>query len=428
MIRNIAVIDRDSLQMKADEKLEKGFIPKRSSMVNIVHPFMGDKPDSDALFKEMEGAQSVTPRIVKMSEKIITYGGAFFVPRLCYTATKEKSKKVEMSAYDMLQAGYFTNPKMSGNTLPADWQTLWDALRIDISIRKEAQPVVRGNFYNILDNPGASKTVNVTELYGPAFEFKLNNGEGQSVNQGETRGGQTETLEHFIYATGWTRTLLSELFDESYDPQKVIEAVTMAYNAKQDDISISPILNFSYAGVSGSQTPADVTASAQRQELLFNTLENAVDHLGRRIDPVTKDKIAATNLSCLCESEDARHIQRVVNGITDTNIGGQDMPKILPSINQITSIVAYDDETIPGRVKDIVYSGVTRGKCYLVKKNRYMNISRKRGLTLESDVNPDVTTLARQKQSWYYCEGQQTTGIQYFIQEVTLPTYTPAPS
>jgi hypothetical protein len=421
-MRNVEIINKSSLKMKADEKLEKGFIPKQSELVGMVKP-----SDSNDLYSDMEKAENHASNRLKMSEKIIQYGGAFFIPKLCATATKEKGKKVYMSAFDMLQAGYFTNPKMTGNTLPTDWQTLWDALRIDISIRKAAQPTVRGNFYNVLNNPGASKIIDVTELYPYAFEFVLNNGEGQSVNQGETRGGQTETVEHFIYATGFTRTLLSELYDESYDPQKVIDGVMIAMNGKQDDLSISPILNFTYSGVTGSQTPADTTG-ANRQEKLFNTLENAIDHLARRSDPITDRKINASDLAVLCEPEDARHIQRIVNGLTTPDIGGQDEPKILPPISQISTIVAYDGEVIRGRVKDITYTGVTRGKCYLVKKNRYMNISIKRGLQLEVDNQPDVTTLARQKRSWYFAEGQQTTGIQYFVQEVTLPAYTPAPS
>jgi len=424
---NVGIITKEKLKMKAVEKVENGFLPNRSQMIDIVSPVLIGKDSEEARFEAMEGAKSICSQYVRMSDKIKMYGGAFHVPKLCHTLTKEKGKKIYMSTSEMINSGLFNDPKMSGNTLPTDWQTLWDALRIDISIRKNAQDVIRQNFYNVINNPNASKVINVTELFPYAFEFVENNGEGQAVNQGETRAGQTETVEHFLYATGFTRTLLSELYDNSFDPEKVSEGVLIAYNAKRDDASISPILNFSYAGVSGSQTPAD-TAGSGRQEKLYNTLENAIDHLGRRRDPITDRQIAAMDLSILCAPEDARHIQRVVNGFTGPSVGGQDEPKNLPPIPEITSIVAYDGETIRGRVKDISYTGVTLGKAYLVKKNRYMNISVKRGLTLESDIRPDVSTLAREKRSWYYAEGQQTTGIQYFVQEITLPAYTPAPS
>lgn len=420
-MREIIVVDKAHVRMLTEEKLNKGFIPRRSELVGMVKPFIGNKPDSNDLFAEMVNAEE-HPFNVVMTEKITKYGGAMFVPRVCQTASKGHPKPVLMSAYDMLQKGYFTNPKMSGNTLPADWASLWDALRVDISIRVAAQPTVRDYFFNILSNPGASRTMNITELYPYAFEFVLNNGEGQAVQQGETRAGGNESITHYLYSTGFTKTLLSELYDVSFDPQKVSEGVAIAYNAKRDDLSLSTIIDFTYSGVSGSQTPADTTG-ANRQEKLFNTLENAIDHMGRRTDPISGRYISTIDISCLCASEDARHIQRIVSGLP-----ASDNPKILPPITNIRNIVAYDGETITGRVKDVTYTGVTRGTCYLVVKNRYMNVSVKRALQMESDMRPDVTTLARERQSWYFAEGQQTTGLSYFVQEVTLPTYTPNPS
>jgi len=422
-MRNIQVIDKAFIRMQTEDKISKGFLPKPHEMVSMIKPFIGAQSDSEALFSMMNKAEKIGSDHIKMSEKIITYGGAIYVPRVNHTASKASGKKVEMSAYDMLQAGYFTEPKMSGNTLPVDWANLWDALRVDISIRVAAQPTVRENFYNMLNNPGATRTMNVTELYGPAFKFMRNNGEGQPVNQGEYLAGASETVTHYLYATGFTRTLIDELYNNSFDAQKVSEGVAIAYNAERDDLSISPILNFAYSGVAGSRTPADATSNASRQELLFNTLENAIDHLGRRYDPVSKKFVKANDLAILCASEDATHIQRVVSGLPSG-----DGSKVLPPISQISSIVAYDDTTITGRVKDYTFTGVTRGKCYLVKKNRYMNVSIKRTLQMESDMRPDVATLAREQQSWYFAEGQQTTGLSYFVQEVTLPAYTPSPS
>lgn len=422
-MRNIEVIDKAYIRMQTEKRLNKFRLPKHSEMVGMVSPFIGNRPDSDDLFNDMVRAEKIGSDHIKISEKIKVYGGAMFVPRVCHTASKAAGKKVEMSAYDMLQAGYFTDPKMSGNTLPTDWANLWDALRVDISIRVAAQPTVRENFFNIINNPAASRTITLNELYQYHFKFVLNNGEGQPVLQGETRAGGYETLTHYLYAAGFTRTLIDELYNNSFDPQKVSDGVAAAYNAKRDDLVISTILNFTFSGVAGSQTPADTTSGASRQELLFNTLENAIDHLGRRSDPISKRYVQANDLSILCASEDSRHIQRVVSGLPS---GAES--KILPPISNITSIVAYDDITIPGRSEDDVYTGVTRGTCYLVKKNRYMNVSVKRSLQMESDMRPDVTTLARERQSWYFVEGQQTTGLSYFVQEVTLPTYTPSPS
>jgi hypothetical protein len=421
----IRIIDKNTIKMKAEEKIEKGYLPKHSEMIDIVEPFMAGLSDDVQMFKAMNQTKSICSPNIQMSDNIKKYGGVFHVPVMCKTLTEKATngKKVFMSISEMLQKGVFDKPKMSGNSLPVDWQNLWDALRIDISIRKAAMDTVRQEFYNIINMPNSSRIIDVTEFFPYAFEFTENNGEGQSVNQGETRGGQVEPVTHSIYATGFTRTLLSELFDNSYDPSKVSDGVLVAYNAKRDDLSIDPILQFNYSGVSGSQTPADTTSGAERQELLYNTLEDAIDDLGERTDPVTGRKIDASDLALLCSPLDARHVQRVIGGFTGPAVGGQNAPKNLPAIPEITRVVAYDGEVIQGRVKSVTYSGVTNGKAYLVKKNRYMNVGIKRGLTVEADVQPDVSTLAREKRSWYFVEGQQVTGIGSFVQEITLPAW-----
>lgn len=414
-MNELKLITKETNKAKAEEKIRKGFLPKNSDLVNIVTPTLGTITGNEEMYKAAMTAESITSDRVLMTEKITKYGGALYVPKFCETVSKEKGKDILMSAYDMIKAGLFKGPTMSSNTLPADWQTLWDALRIDISIRKSAMETIRQNFYNIIDMPDSSRVFDVTEFFPYAVIFEQNNGEGQSVNQGETRPGQTEAITHLIFAAGFTWTLLAELFDKSLDPEKISDAVLIGANGLKDDRGIGPITAFGYAGV--QQTAAAVLAGANRQELLYLTLEDAIDDLGDRNDPITDRNIDASDLRILANPFDARHIARVVNGLPSTN------ERIYGGISEISAVVAYDGETIRGRVKDTVYAGVTKGTAYLVKKNRYMNIGIKRNLTFESDLTPDVSTLARERRSWYFVEGKQTTGIQYFIQEVTLPAW-----
>ncbi|MCK5613749.1 hypothetical protein KAR91_68425, partial [Candidatus Pacearchaeota archaeon] len=352
---------------------------------------------------------------VRMSERIQKYGGALHVPIFCNSISNEKSKEIKMSVHDMIKSGVYKKPVASSNSLTPDWQSLWDALRIDISIRKAATETIRQNFYNIIDMPNSTRIFNATEFFPYAVVFEENNGEGQSVNQGETRAGQFEAITHLIFAAGFTWTLLAELFDESLDMEKISDAVLIGANGLKDDRGITPITGFAYAGV--QQTAAAVLAGANRQELLYLTLEDAIDDLGDRDDPITDRDIDASDLRILAHPFDARHIARVSSGLPSTN------ERVYNQISEISAVVGYDGETIRGRVKDTVYAGVTKGTAYLVKKNRYMNIGIKRNLVFESDLTPDVTTLAREKRSWYFVEGKQTTGIQYFIQEITLPTW-----
>lgn len=409
-MNEINIITKDLLMQNAQEKIKKGIIPNRSEMVNLVVPSMQLSASNSDKFDIAERSEMISNAVLTRIEDIKSYGSAFDLPQPCMTLSESSKKNVTMSVREMINKGVF----MSSNSLPADWQTLWDALRIDISIRKAALGTVRENFYNVISMPNSDKVFKATEFYPYGVVFEENNGEGQAITQGETRGGQVESIEHIIYAAGFTWTLLAELFQGSVDPQKISDSVMIGYNSKQDDLSISPIVAYSY---SGAQQTSASTVGTLRQELLYTTLENAIDDLADREDPITGRNIMADDLRVLAHPEDARHIQRVATGLPSTN------ERVYPALTEITGIVAYDGESIPLRAKTVSYSGVTKGKCYLIKRNRYMNIGIKRSLTLEVDQQPDVKTLAREERAWYFVEGQQTTGIESFIQEITLPTW-----
>jgi hypothetical protein len=404
-------ITKDILMSQAKDRLRSGIIPNREEMINIVSPSMKLNASNGDKFDIANRAEMVSGAMLSDGDKIKMYGSAFDIPQPCMSLSQATKKDVVMSVREMINKGVF----MSSNSLPTDWQTLWDALRIDISIRKAAMGTIRENFFNIINMPNSDKVFKATEFYPYGIVFEENNGEGQAVTQGESRAGQVEAIENIVYAAGFTWTLLAELFQGSIDPQKISDAVMLGYNAKQDDIAIAPILAYSYSGT--QQTAAATLSGANRQELLYLTLENAIDDLADRVDPVTGRDISADDLKILAHPEDARHISRVIRGLPSVN------ERVYPSISEITGIAGYDGETIPLRAKTITYTGVTKGKCYLVKPNRYMNIGIKRALTLEVDRTPDVKTLAREERAWYFVEGMQNTGIASFIQEITLPAW-----
>jgi hypothetical protein len=52
-----------------------------------------------------------------------------------------------------------------------------------------------------------------------------------------------------------------------------------------------------------------------------------------------------------------------------------------------------------------------------------MEIAVKRDLVMEMDQTPDVKTLAREERAWWFAEGVWYEGIQYFVQEITLPAW-----
>jgi len=303
----------------------------------------------------------------------------------------------------------------TGNTLNDNWADLFDAIRLDLTIRKEANPTIRQFIYDEVFMPNASKDVRISELYPYGIVFEENNGEGQAVRQGQNLGGGVDTIPMKIYAAGFTWTLLAELFDGSYDLSRLSDGVALGYAAKKDDLAIAPIIAATYAGAKATAASAVGTL---RQEKLMNTLMDAIDDMGERTDPVTKRKIVAEGLIALGTSQDMRHCAHVMSGL------GNSTPEKYAPLSQIKKLVAYDGEVIDMPNKSITYGGCTNGTIFLIKPSRYFKIPVKRRLTMEIDKTPDVKTLTREQRAWYFVESiYNSVGIDSFVQKVTLPTW-----
>lgn len=348
--------------------------------------------------------------------KASMYGGAIHVPQ------KWSDGRVE-SAFTRVTSGRFEkNAKaaVTGNTLLPDWAQLWDAMRMDITIRKNANPTVRQFLYNIYSRPDADRTNKLTEMLPYGIVFDLYNGTGQGVRQGDKGEGATGTFDVNIYAAGFTWDLLASLFDKSLDMTMLADSVAVGYNAKLDDLAIKPIFSADYSNAGTEKhTAAATTNGAGRQELLYDTLEDAIDGLGKRTEPVTKKKIDPSGSYLLCSGNVARHASKVINGLPENTNN-----KRLGAISEIAGIIAYDGETIIGRDGNTVYPGVGDTYAYIVKPNRYMDIFVKRGLTTEIDTQPDVKTLAQEERAYYFAEGiYNTEGLENFVQKITLPAW-----
>ena len=195
------------------------------------------------------------------------------------------------------------------------------------------------------------------------------------------------------------------------------DGVAAGYNAKLDDLAIKPILDYNYGSAGDAKhTNKATTNNAGRQELLYDTLEDAIDDLAKRADPVTKKKIDPSGSYLLCSGNVARHAARVVNGLPQTEGN-----KRLGAISEIAGIVAYDGDTIPCRDGDKIYDGVDT--CYLVKPNRYMDIIVKRGLTTEIDTSGRQDPCTGRARLLFRRRYLQQRGLANFVQKITLPTW-----
>lgn len=411
-------ISKESLREDYEARLASGVgvhvAPENTAIVAETRFGSADSVENtESSFSSMSAAKVLNTRrgAITISGK---YRSGFDVPL-----------KDGKSFNDLLAEGRFSKDRLAkanfaSNSLLDDWQQFWDAMRIDITMKKEVHQTIRQNIYNMVSMPNATRIISVQEMYPYAFEFKENNAEGQAVPLGEKLSGQKDTIEFKLFATGFKYTLLADLWDRSLDLTKMTEGVAQAYGLKRDDDAIKPILEYNYgtAGSSDKHTAADATSGALRQEKLYNTLVNAVDDLGKRKDPFTKKFIPASGLVLLCSTYDANHIQLVMSGLPSVN------ERKYGAIPQISKVIVYDDDSIMFSNKVIEYIGVAPGTAYLIKPNRYMMIPTKRELTMEFDPTPDVLTLSKEERSWYYSEAiYKDVGIANFIQKITLPTW-----
>jgi hypothetical protein len=402
-----------TLAEEAREKRDSGKM--RLKPVVFSNPVLSgtfDNMSSQQKFDAIAGmtASSLTPSNLATSLKITEqFDSGFEVPMMW-------SDKKKGTVSEKLTAGTF----MSSNTLPADWQNLWDAIRIDVTVKKAAMPTIRQFIYNIKTNPNYTRTLKPTELGRASIYFEKNNGHGQAVPQGEILGGGYETFDIEIYGAGFTWDLLGELFGMAITPDEMTNALIMGENALKDDLAISPIINFSY--VAAALTAASTEGTA-RQEKLWNTLVDGRDDMRVRNHPATGRPLDTSNLIILASAFDAENILDVSKGLPSV----QD--KTINSLSWLKQVIAYEGETIELRDRTIEYDGVAVGTCFMLipasqlPASGYMEIAVKRDLVVETDLKPNVNNLSREQKAWWFAEGIWYKGIQYFVQKITLPAW-----
>jgi hypothetical protein len=307
--------------------------------------------------------------------------------------------------------------EMDGSSLIENWQSLWDAMRIDLTVRKTAKATVRELIYNVVDRPDADRVENINEFFPHFFEFVENDGTGQAVDLGELRGGQVDTITQQIYAAGLKYDLQKALFDKTLNMQRVNDGIATAESGKKDDIAIKPIVSATYAG--GKATAADTTSGATREELLYKTMANARDDLGIRRDPITDRRVPTTNLIVLTDPLWGPRI----NDVLDGNIPASPGIGRYSALTGYSRVIGYEGERLVGNTKTVTYTDIPANTAYVIAPNRRMLIGVKRNLQLDVNMNPNPLNLDREERAWWFCEGIYNDGINYFIQKVTMPTW-----
>jgi hypothetical protein len=322
--------------------------------------------------------------------------------------------------------------------LPADWSTLSDLLRLDITRRRMQEADYTAMVMNEQINPAFTKTITLDEFLEWGAIFGDIKGNNDAVPLMEHKSGATGSVTMGMKAVGDKSSLQELIYSPLYDLEKVMRAVTRGFVGLRNDMSIlGDMVKYTagsptaYAGGwdAGQQQAADTTSGASKEALLYNTLVSAYKKLLLLKDVQTKQVISTPSVYLAIPKGTEFAFNRAINGAL--NVGGKGKPSNFEALSWIDAIIPYEGDTIYAGEKKVTYSGVASGKAYMFVPRVAYTLT-KRGLIMEQGRG-SVLNLSQIERVWYfiqtkytqeffgYTAGVGSTGYGHAI-EISLPT------
>lgn len=315
--------------------------------------------------------------------------------------------------------------------LPDDLLTLTDAIRLDITRRRLEEMDFTSMVNNEVMVPGAGPSVTLDEFLEWGAAMETIHGNNDPLPLVEHKSGATGSLVFDLYGVGDKTSLKEVIFSSLWDLERLNRAVARGYRAKRNDRNVlgQMVAKTTATGWdSAQQQAADATASATKEELMYNTINAAINKLVGLNDPQTSQPIAASSgLTLACNPKQMRAIERAIRGRLE--VGGKGKPANFSALSEISQIIPYQGDTIYMGKKTYTYGGVASGKAYLfVPRIAYTVV--KRPLTMVMGEG-DVLNLEQTKRAWYAVDKAYdteffggsaggTSGTGYVV-EITLP-------
>lgn len=282
-------------------------------------------------------------------------------------------------------------------------EELAQKVTVDVELGRDAIPTVYNSLYRTFTNPNFPRLLDANYILYANVVF-LQHVEGQEVRFGTMASEQGVTVPIVTYSAGFEWDEDVEVYDEGWRVDMANEAVGRAYNALLDHIHLSPITGYNYATISnqtGAQTPTGNQIEDTRATLRQALIDAAgnLDSLGR------KKPIRPTTI--LCATSDAYVINDAL-AIGDrpsigTTAGGGPIDVLLgrvtdtagpnPSVNQLSTIIAYDGNDLEMGGLTFSYPGVTAGTCYLIQPQRNLFEFVKHDLRVDTERPADLSRL-----------------------------------
>jgi hypothetical protein len=308
---------------------------------------------------------------------------------------------------------------------------LIDKLRIDITRRRFDYPDLTGVIDMEQSNANYSKSVTLDEFLPFGAVFKEDNLRNGAVNLIDQKYGATGSVLMQGYSVGWKDTLENQLYNQDiFSLQKVLDAVSRGFVAKRNDLSAGEIVAKTFDA--SQKVPAATTTGASPEELLYETINKAVEVLTNLKDPQTGQLIRADRLALMCYPGDVRRINRAINGQLNNSKGTTANRQPL----EVNTLIPYYGDTLYVGKDKITYPGVAKDKAYLFVPGEASWTLNKRGLTQETGRG-SVLNLSTEEFAWYFIQtsyrkeffGSSDADVKAkvgadhgYIVEVTLPT------
>lgn len=292
----------------------------------------------------------------------------------------------------------------NASMLPDDWATMTDLIRIDISRRRAQEPDYTDMVGLEIQRPEAGPSVTLDEFLEWAAVFEPIAGNNDPLPLMEHKSGATGTLTFDLFGVADKTSLKEILFSSLYDLERRNRAVVRAHTGLRNSRNVlgRMVAKTTATGwAANQQQAADATSGATKEELLYNTLVQALKKLFLLKDPQTSQTINTPQVMLAIPKGTEWSFMRAIGG--QLNQGGKGKVGNFEALSQIDAIIPFRGDTIYWNKKTVSYPGVASGKAYLFVPRVANYTVVKRGLTtvVGSGV---VTNLEQNATAWYFCD------------------------
>lgn len=277
---------------------------------------------------------------------------------------------------------------------------------VDIESGREEIPLLYKPVYQTFTNPNFPRIIDSGfSIFGDVVF--LQHMEGQEVRFGTTRGEMGPTVPMVTYSAGFEWDEDVEEYDEGWRISIANEAIGRAYNALLNHLHMWPLINSDYSVATGfgNTTAYQAHPSGDRLESIRLTLRQALFDAAQKTDSfgrkhAIRPTIALCNLATAYEVNDALNLIGDQSGIgagvnnNDLFLGRRsDTAGPNPSVNQVSTVVAYEGESI--QMGNLIwnYGTLADNRVLLIQPKRNLFEYIKHDLRVDTERPADLSRL-----------------------------------